>query len=182
MPYIYLTPIEPADISLLEDLSQFVRRAFGVSTRIDERRIDLDCAYDSQRGQYNSSKILIQLVRDNPPSDALKVLGITHVDLFLPIFTFQFGQAQLDNIGALLSTYRLHNRFYGLPDDRALYLERVEKEAIHELGHTFGLVHCYDPFCVMRSSTYVEDVDQKSIEFCGSCASRLAEKLRSLGR
>ena len=26
-----------------------------------------------------------------------------------------------------------------------------------------GLIHCHVPTCVMRSSTYVEDIDQKSV-------------------
>ena len=51
------------------------------------------------------------------------------------------------------------------PDPR----DGLEKEAIHELGHTHGLLHCADPTCVMRASTYVEEIDLKSAGFCLRC-------------
>jgi archaemetzincin len=40
---------------------------------------------------------------------------------------------------------------------------------VHELGHAFGLVHCRDQRCVMRASTYVEEVDLKDAGFCDAC-------------
>ena len=43
------------------------------------------------------------------------------------------------------------------------------KVIIHELGHSYGLVHCTDPACVMRSATYVEDIDLKKHVFCMKC-------------
>jgi archaemetzincin len=91
------------------------------------------------------------------------------LDLFVPVLTFVFGQAQLKGPGALLSTFRLRNEFYGLPADPYLLLDRTIKEAVHELGHSFGLVHCHDPACVMSSSTYVEEVDLKSDWYCSEC-------------
>ena len=172
MAFIYLLPIEPADGSLLDLLPVWITRTFHLNVRLDRRRIDAAAAFDPIRGQYNSSKLLVQVIRE-PPADALKVIGVTDVDLFLPIFTFQFGQAQLDNIGAIVSTHRLHAGFYGMQEDRGLYESRARKEAVHELGHTFGLIHCYDPFCVMRSSTYVEDVDQKGVDFCPTCRAHI---------
>ena len=48
-------------------------------------------------------------------------------------------------------------------------MERLRKEAVHELGHTFGLRHCDDWRCVMASSHAVERLDVKSAEFCARC-------------
>ena len=76
---------------------------------------------------------------------------------------------RLKGIGAVVSTHRLHNRFYGLPENRELTTDRLLKEAVHELGHTYGLIHCQQANCVMNSSTYVENIDQKSAEFCPLC-------------
>jgi archaemetzincin len=103
----------------------------------------------------------------------VKILGVTELDLFIPIFTFLFGEAQLNGIGALVSTHRLHNQFYGIPENKKLLRSRLLKEAIHELGHTFGLIHCFTLKCVMKSSTYVEEIDQKSINFCRVCEQKI---------
>ena len=129
-------------------------------------------AFDPNRVQHNSSLILQQLIRQ-PPPDADKILGVLDVDLFIPILTFVFGEAQLQGIGAVVSTHRLHNRFYGLPENRELTTDRLLKEAVHELGHTFGLIHCLQPRCVMNASTYVENIDQKPAEFCSLCQKNL---------
>lgn len=168
MSYIYIVPIELKDHSDLGMLETFIFDTFQTKTRRKELDINLDVVFDPGRGQYNSSLILQQLIT-KPPPDADKILGVLDVDLFIPILTFVFGEAQLKGIGAVVSTQRLHNRFYGLPENREITGERLLKEAVHELGHTFGLVHCSQPRCVMNSSTYAENIDQKSAEFCPLC-------------
>jgi archaemetzincin len=72
---------------------------------------------------------------------------------------------------AIASLYRLRNELYGMKNDEGLMTERFSKEVIHELGHTFGLIHCHHSTCVMRSSTYVEDIDQKNLHLCDRCRS-----------
>ena len=168
MSYIYLVPIELEDHSYLERLESFIFRTFHLRTKRRDLKINLKDAFDPSRGQYNSSLILRQLIM-KPPLDAEKMLGVTEVDLFIPILTFVFGEAQLKGIGAVVSTRRLHNRFYGLPEDREATTDRLLKEAVHELGHTFGLIHCIQNKCVMNSSTYVENIDQKPAELCPLC-------------
>lgn len=134
--------------------------------------MDLQPAYFPERHQYHATLILASLLRKLPEPDS-RILGITGLDLFIPVLTFVFGQAQLDGPGALLSTFRLRNEFYGLPPDPYVLLDRTIKEAVHELGHSFGLVHCPDPTCVMSSSTYVEEVDLKSDWYCTECEAQL---------
>jgi len=178
MPFIYIVPIGLEDPSFLKPIVDVMVRVFHLNAKVCELPIDLASTYDIARNQYNSSLILLQLIK-NPPSDALKILGVTEVDLFIPIFTFVFGEAQLDGVGAVVSLHRLNNRFYGLPEDKKLLIERFIKEALHELGHTFGSRHCLRPQCVMNFSTYVENIDQKSAEFCSSCQKniKIKEKL-----
>jgi len=168
MSYIYIVPIELEDHSYLETLERFVFHTFHLRTKRKEFKIHLKDAFDPNRIQYNSSLILRQLIM-KPPPDAEKILGVLDVDLFIPILTFVFGEAQLKGIGAAVSTHRLHNRFYGLPENREATTDRLLKEAVHELGHTFGLIHCSQPKCVMNSSTYVENIDQKPAELCPLC-------------
>ena len=112
-------------------------------------------------------KILQRLERISDP-DA-RVLAVTDCDLFVPVLTFVFGEAQLDGNCALVSTARLREEHYGMPPREDLLRERLVKEAVHELGHTFGLRHCPDWRCVMTSSHAVERLDIKGAEFCRAC-------------
>ena len=168
MSYIYIVSIELEDPSYLETLENFIFSTFHLRTRREEFKISLKDVFDPSRVQYNSSLILRQLIT-KPPLNAEKILGVLDVDLFIPILTFVFGEAQLKGIGAVVSTHRLHNRFYGLPENRELTTDRLLKEAVHELGHTYGLIHCLQANCVMNSSTYVENIDQKPAELCPLC-------------
>ena len=176
MSLVYIMPLGAVDPGILKIMQRAIATAFGLETTIGRERRDIAYAFDATRNQYHVSKLLVDLIQ-HPPPDALRVVGIAEVDIFLPIFTFLFGEAQLGGIGAILSTHRLHSDFYGVPHDPALFAERVAKETVHELGHTFGLIHCLAPVCVMRSSTYVEDIDQKSVEFCSGCRRKLDTNL-----
>jgi archaemetzincin len=170
---VFLVPIcLPSQPSLIEHVSAQISRAFAAAVNVHPHRFDPEVAFDSSRGQYNSTELLAQLLEETAGSDA-HVLGIAGVDLFIPILTYVFGEAQLEGRAAVISTYRLDNALYGLPANPRLMLDRLAKEAIHELGHTRGLVHCNQAVCVMRSSTYVEDIDLKSAQFCASCGQRV---------
>jgi archaemetzincin len=168
MSYIYLVPIDLEDHSFLDTMESFISETFDRQVKRKKLRVNVNEAFDPNRVQFNSSLILRQLITA-PPPDAERILGVLDVDLFIPILTFVFGEAQLQGIGAVVSIHRLHDRFYGLPEDREATRDRLLKEAVHELGHTFGLIHCTEPGCVMNSSTYVENIDQKSAAFCSRC-------------
>lgn len=168
MPYIYIVPIAAPAAHWLAPLERALAACFSLPVRRMHCAIDLEQTFDPGRGQYNSSQILLQLIRKAPP-DTAKILGVAAVDLFVPILTYVFGEAQLGGIGALVSTHRLNSRLYGLPDNEPLLHERLIKESIHELGHTFGLLHCTTPGCALNASTYVEDIDQKSDRICDAC-------------
>ncbi len=172
MPYIYIVPIAAPATHWLGPLEQALKACFTLPVRRLSCDIDLDSAYDQGRRQYNSSQILLQLIRTAPP-DTAKILGVAAVDLFIPILTYVFGEAQLGGIGALVSTHRLNSRLYGLPENEQLLRERLIKESIHELGHTYGLLHCATPGCSLNASTYVEDIDQKSDQVCPACRARI---------
>ncbi len=166
--FIYIIPIRFNDVFLLDSLSLYLTKTFGIPTKIERWRIDVEVTYDPMRNQYNSSYLLAQLI-ENPPDDAFRILGVCDFDLFIPILTYVFGEAQLEGIGAIVTTHRLREEFYGGAPEKHLLMERLLKEATHELGHTFRLIHCYNPGCVMNNSTYVEDIDEKGVRFCRDC-------------
>ena len=113
------------------------------------------------------------------PGRASRVLGVTEVDLAIPMLSFLFGQAQLDGPIAVVSLCRLRQEFYGLPADESLLRERTSKEVLHELGHTFGLAHCSERKCVMSLATHVDLVDAKVERYCARCGLQLVRRFDS---
>jgi len=157
---------------LLEKTAEAVSQEFHSLVNIREGHIDLSEFYDQGRRQYNATYLLKHVDSVFFP-DSVKTLGLFNVDLFIPILTFIFGQAYLNGRSGITSMYRLDNERYGMATNKKVLLERFCKEVIHELGHTFGLIHCQNPTCVMRSSTYVEDIDQKKQHLCFNCRNQL---------
>lgn len=99
------------------------------------------------------------------PIDAEKLLGVVDVDLFVLGLNFVFGLAAGNT--AVISLARLRPEYYGEKKNEYLLRERALKEAIHELGHTFGLHHCPDIRCIMHFSNRLEDTDIKGTDFYG---------------
>lgn len=160
--------------ALLPRLSRHLTRTFGLRVEQHPPGFDPETAYDASRGQHSSRILLAQLLQDAPLGTG-RVLGVTDVDLFIPVLTFVFGEAQLDGPAAVVSTHRLDNERYGLPRDPELLFERLVKEATHELGHTYHLLHCAADRCVMGASRNVDEVDLKSDRFCPRCAEAMRQ-------
>jgi archaemetzincin len=132
----------------------------------------VEFAFDAARRQYRSMDVLEMLAR-YCPADAWKLLAVTERDLFVPVLTFVFGQAQLGGRFAVVSLARLRQEFYGLAPNPEILLERAAKEALHETGHTFGLVHCVDRSCAMSLATNVRQIDGKQAAWCPACAAQV---------
>lgn len=164
------------DEYFLKNIAEAVAHEFLTAVNIKEGHLDLSEFYDPIRRQYNGARLLKE-IDSKFSSDSGKTLGLFSVDLFIPILTYIYGQAFLNGRSGIASLYRLSNERYGMGTDENIIFERFRKEVIHELGHTFGLVHCYIPTCVMRSSTYVEDIDQKSAEICLKCRNEMRSEL-----
>jgi archaemetzincin len=125
-------------------------------------------AYNLTRQQYSSTEILAALVQRVTECTG-RLLAVAPVDLYIPILTFVFGEAQLNGLCAIVSYHRLRQEFYGLPADNKLLHRRLLKEAVHELGHTHSIQHCEDYQCVMSPSHSVEWIDLKTSNFCTAC-------------
>jgi len=170
MKMIDLLPVGDLDEQLLYDLAPPLANSFRVPCRIRDLRLDPKFAFHPERGQHHSSEILQAM---QPYSKgAWRVLGVTSVDLYIPILTFVFGEAQMGGPCAIVSLHRLRQQFYGLPPDPALLLDRLVKECVHEVGHTFDLTHCDDYSCAMAPSHAVEWIDLKEQLLCASCEAR----------
>jgi len=177
--FLYLAPLGAVDDEVLTIIETCLGANFGFETRRMAPSAEPEYAFDLRRRQYSSTLILREWV-GRCPSDAARILAITEKDLFIPMLSFIFGQAQLNGTVAIISTARLRQEFYELPANRMLLLARVVKEALHEMGHTFGLVHCPDRTCPMSLSTHIHQVDTKGSEFCASCRALLRENIGAI--
>jgi archaemetzincin len=181
LEYINLISFGPFERELLEILARDVNHEFSIPVKTKEGFLDLSEFYDPGRRQYNGM-LLLNRIESVFASDSVKTIGLFNVDIFIPILTYIFGQAYLNGRAGIASLYRLNNEHYGIRLDKSILLDRFRKEVIHELGHTFGLIHCYDPTCVMRSSTYVEDIDQKGYQLCNNCRTQFTITATGTGK
>jgi archaemetzincin len=156
----------------IKKIGEAVNHEFFLPVIIREGYVDITEYYEPVRRQYNGDKLL-RTIENLYAEDSSKTMGLFNVDLYIPILTYIFGQAFLNGRSGIASMYRLRNEHYGMETDEEILFDRFIKEIIHELGHSAGLIHCQMPGCVMRSSTYVEDIDQKTRFFCTSCRSAI---------
>ena len=175
MSSILIVPIRPVDHAELTSLIAPLTTTFEQSVSIEESNyVNPAFAFNSYRNQFNSTSIIAALL-ESYPAHRGKIIGITTVDLFVPVLTYVFGEAQLDGKVAVLSSFRLREELFGLDPNPELEHNRLVKEAVHELGHTFGLIHCHMPECVMHASSSAEEVDVKGKNFCGECEQTIRE-------
>lgn len=177
---IAILQVGSVEQNVLEQVQESIPKVFprAESMILKDSVILSSDAYDCTRRQYHSSFLLTVIGQYLKKTDAEKILGITTGDLYVPQLNFVFGEAELSGRAAIISLHRLESEFYGESANQAIFLERASKEAIHEVGHTFGLEHCSNPSCVMSFSHSIRAVDTKKQEFCPKCSKRLSELIR----
>ncbi len=175
--FILISPIGNIPAWVIDTLSKELAQFFGYETQVEVLLSDIEFAHDLEREQYHSTKILEELAK-KVPEGCVKIIGVTNKDLFIPILTHVYGEAQLGGISSVISIARLVEEL----DVTVMHLgtNRIVKEAIHELGHAFDLRHCEDPKCIMHYCRKIEDVDQKSDEFCRYCNVLLSDSKKAL--
>lgn len=168
-----LVAVGEVDQKVLQTLKEDLNKVFGKQIWVGKRMPEAHYAFNKKRNQYLSTMILNGLMNEYASFE--KILGIVDHDLYVPDLNFVFGEA--GRRAAVISITRLRQEFYNLPQDQRLFQKRVLTEAVHELGHTYGLGHCGNPGCVMFFSNSLVDTDRKGSEFCSKCKENLREAL-----
>ncbi|MBC7131453.1 archaemetzincin family Zn-dependent metalloprotease [Candidatus Bathyarchaeota archaeon] len=176
--------VGPVDAQVLERIRENLNITFP-STKPEILQDMLSIpkhAFNAKRGQYRSNIILAEVrLYAERARNLSKVLGVADVDLFVSGLNFVFGEAECPGRAALISIWRLRPEFYGEKPNFERLAERSVKEAVHELGHTFGLGHCRNPYCVMYFSNTILDTDRKQSLFCSKCKLKIQGLLEAEG-
>ena len=170
-----IIPIGDIDNKVLQYTQMELEKRFNVSVDIGRQLDEPAYAYHKHKKQYNSTKIL-KKIHKLKLTGYDRILGIADVDLYIPERTFVFGGADVKKKVSVISLTRLRQKFYDLPEDSALFKYRIIIEAVHELGHTYGLYHCKNNKCVMFLSNTIGDTDNKGAELCSNCTKIMEAK------
>ena len=179
---VFIVPAGAVDKSMLENIRQRLPGDFPVKVKaaIDPQMELPQTAYDASRRQYNAQVVIDELSRKLRLTLVMeRALVVTDADLFVPELNFVFGLAEEKKGICVISLVRLRNEFYGLKPDRRLFIDRAVKEAVHELGHSYGLQHCLKQRCAMFFSNDLADTDRKTEVFCVDCQRSLRKRYGS---
>lgn len=169
---LYLLPLGPVPGPQVARLAERLSRHVRLPCRLAGDALAIPLARLPDRDQLDADLVLGAL-ESQAPGDGV-VVGVTPLDMAIPIFTFVFGRARQGGRAAVVSLARLDPAFYGLPLDADLLARRTVIEILHELGHLASLRHCSDAACLMSFAASVERIDARGAAFCASCAARLA--------
>ncbi|MDD5496190.1 MAG: archaemetzincin family Zn-dependent metalloprotease [Candidatus Omnitrophica bacterium] len=177
--HIFLIRAGAVDEKVLKAIKEKLPDSLPMTVKVEmmEPRDIPESAYDPSRQQYNAEMILDAIARKVTLDVRVEcALIIVDVDLYSQDLNFVFGVANKAKSMAIISLARLRNEFYGLKPDNSLFIKRAVKEAVHELGHVWGLAHCSNPKCVMSFSNSLTDTDKKKSTFCHECQKKLGKR------
>jgi len=177
---IAIVPAGEMDKMAVKVIAAHINGYLNLNTKIVPALEHPAYAYDERRLQYNAGTVLKHFER-LPLDDFYKVIGVTCVDLFIPILTYVFGEARQGGRCALVSLFRLEKESDTTLSAPALVYERGAKVALHELGHLFNLLHCEDNRCLMHFSGGISQLDSTPLYFCRYCAAFLKDVLKKEG-
>ncbi len=177
-PLVQVVPLGAVDQVAVQVAAANLQSILDLPADVLEPWPEPEYALIAERGQYNAGPILKALAADIPAP--LIRIGLTNLDLCLPILTFIFGEAQLGGRAAVVSYYRFNGEFWANLESKELTYERLAKITVHETAHVLGLSHCHAPGCLMRFSQSLEQLDSLSLLFCDQCSYELARARRAM--
>lgn len=178
--FLGLAALGPIDPEILRYLRTAIAKILLLPVRVLRPKALPLQTYHLVRRQYHATQLLEFLMADDE-TGAFRILGVTAGDLYIPILTFVFGEAQVDGKAALISLFRPRGDAGDPVPPRSIFLRRLLKLSLHELGHTFGLEHCRQDGCLMGFSSSLGKLDRKNLAFCDYCQVLLTDYLRDRG-
>jgi archaemetzincin len=186
------------DISrnILKYLIKNLSSIFDTEVKVSRNIIIPTILFNKEKDQYDGKKLLKFLTENMTLKEVKGInLALFDRDLFIGSLDYAFGLASPFPKISVISILRLHPHFEtdyfsgGLKkrkagrfplfvrilssQEKALYYERILKEAVHGIGHTMGLIHCSQKECIMHPSDIIGDIDSKEKGFCKTCQTYL---------
>lgn len=172
---VQVVPLGPVDDRLLRVVAANVFALCHLPARVAKGGPLPSSAYETRRRQYDAAVLLKHLDGQGAEASLQKTIAVTAVDIFVPIFSYVFGEARLGGASALVSIYHLSDDLRKNASGTTaaeLYLRAV-KVALHELGHLFAMPHCEDHRCLMHYTDTLEAIDRTPLMFCRYCRAEM---------
>jgi len=166
---LYLQPmgrsLEPQAITLVEKaLTEF----YSFEVQVGSPRPLPKAAFYRPRKRYRAEKLLTYL-SNVAPQDAYRVLGLTGVDISTTKGRVRdwgiMGLASIDGRVSVMSMFRCVRGASSRQHGR----ERLGKTAVHEVGHTLGLLHCPTRGCLMEDARGKNTTSDREHLLCPTC-------------
>ena len=174
--FVRVVPLGIVHENVLDTACTALREMFGARCKLFTGIPIPQDSLNKWRKQHDAELVLSK-IEDDPSvkyiDKSIPTLLLTEEDLFYKAMNFIFGIEEPERGICLLSLARLRPEFYEQRSNPLVLKERVEKEAIHSIGHYLGLKHCRYGWCVMSPSASVNDIDKKRKQFCRNCEIKL---------
>jgi predicted Zn-dependent protease len=167
----------PTDLVILKSIEEIADFIIDTHRRQCKSDLFLDWLLDTATLKNNDDAKWLANYKDENNNNNVKLLALCNFDAYSDGLNFVFGQVHMNGKVAAVYLPRLAQEYYGLENNENPLLQRVLKEAVHEIGHAFGLGHCPISRCVMHFSNSISDTDAKAKDFCEGCRINIDERL-----
>jgi archaemetzincin len=174
---VLIQPVGQVDANVMEMLRAKLNEQFeDLRFELSSRSLTLPMDFiNTSRNQFSSPQIISWIEKTCKEAGFDRILGICDADAYSGRLNFVLGEAQLAGRVAVVYLKMLRPEVGCSLEGEELFFKRMQKEAAHELGHIFGLVHCRQRTCVMYFSNSLADTDLKSNHMCQSCTKKLLQ-------